>query len=128
MLMVCALPATLCADKPGSRARDSAMLTSGNFPMSSAAMASTMLSDIFLTEIAPSTPLRIPVTVTTSVSFLSPTCEAAILRRSVAALLPVSTIVTIDPSSMRFNASLGDIVPETGFVTKPRTISGEKIS
>ena len=43
---------------------DSATLASGNLPMSSALMASTMLSAFFFTLMALSMALRMPVTVT----------------------------------------------------------------
>ena len=64
--ITCARPATRWADRPGRRAIDSAMETSGSLPMSSAEMASTMESEFFLTEIAASMPRRMPVTVTVS--------------------------------------------------------------
>ena len=65
-LITWARPATRCAAMPGSRARDSAMLTSGSLPMSSAEMASTIEVASFLMSIARSMPPRMPVTVTLS--------------------------------------------------------------
>jgi len=66
MLISVARPPTRCAARPGRRAIDSAMLLSGSLPMSSAEIASTMLSLFFLTLMALSMPRRMPVTVTTS--------------------------------------------------------------
>ena len=64
MLICCAWPLTRCADRPGRRASDSAMLMSGSLPMSSAEMVSTMLVESRLTAIASSILRRMPVTVT----------------------------------------------------------------
>ena len=65
MLMVDAAPDLVrCVVTPGRRASDSAMVVSGNFPMSSAEIDSTMASELRFTEMASSIPLRIPVTVT----------------------------------------------------------------
>src|SRR5690606_5218363 len=65
-LITWARPATRWAARPGRRAIDSAMLTSGSLPMSSAEMASTMEVESRLTEMALSMPRRMPVTVTVS--------------------------------------------------------------
>ena len=65
-LMLCARPLDLlrCDATPGRREMDSATLESGSLPMSSALMASTILSAFFFTLIALSMALRMPVTVT----------------------------------------------------------------
>ena len=65
MVTLVALPfLSRCVVTPGRRASDSAMEVSGSLPMSSAEIASTIWSEFFLTEIAASMPLRMPVTVT----------------------------------------------------------------
>ena len=56
---------------PGRREIDSAMLASGNLPMSSAEIASTIEVDSFLMSMARSMPPRMPVTTTVSRFFAS---------------------------------------------------------
>src|SRR5690606_36698530 len=64
--MTWARPATRWAARPGRRAIDSAMLTSGTLPMSSAEIAETVEGASCLTQIALSMPRRMPVTLTVS--------------------------------------------------------------
>ena len=61
-----ARPSERCEVRPGRREMDSAMLVSGSLPMSSAEIASTMLSEVCLTLMADSMAARTPVTVTVS--------------------------------------------------------------
>ena len=65
-LITWARPATRCAARPGRRASDSAMLTSGSLPMSSAEITSTTEVASCLIAMAFSMPRRIPVTGTVS--------------------------------------------------------------
>ena len=96
-LITWARPATRWAARPGRRAMDSAMLTSGSLPMSSAETASTIDMASRLTEIALSMPRRMPVTVTVS----SSTASAFFLPSSVllCAYAPLACRASADASA-----------------------------
>ncbi len=64
MFNVAERPPMICAATPGSVDKASAMLSSGSLPRSSDEIVSTIMSELFLAEMASSIPRRIPVTVT----------------------------------------------------------------
>ena len=100
-LMTWARPATRCAARPGRRAIDSAMLTSGNLPMSSAETASTIEVASFFTASALSMPARMPVTSMASSSAGS--CLARRLRAASAASSVAATVAGSDDSCASTN-------------------------
>ena len=95
ILMLVARPATRWAVRPGSLARDSAILMSGSLPMSSAEMVSTMEVDSRLVSIAFSMPRRIPVTVTRSRSTASSALGCAVLS-AVSAAVCANALVALN--------------------------------
>jgi len=80
-LIVAARPVCLsrCVERPGRREMVSATLMSGNLPISSAEIDSTIESAFFLMLMALSMPLRMPVTVTVCVTGASCACATPLL-------------------------------------------------
>ena len=111
-LITWARPATRWAARPGRRAIDSAMLTSGSLPMSSAEIASTIELESRLVEIAPSMPARMPVTTTVSRSVVVASASAFCACTAVAVSMIADASAVLSRLRCMFNIFPSQVMSE----------------